>query len=255
MMAGLPKSHRWLPLVVVVALLLPCLAAAQVIDASPPIEEQTPSSTLQPLIDVVNISAVATDAQKAELLAAFATSIDAGSLTLDQALAMVALVAWETLADPDDIATAITAIVAVLQGLADGSVVEDPLIALAGLLAVSLTPDGVRNAIARAGGSEDLLAQVDDLVSAGVPPGILVRLTKQSFHDGVDEATIGVLLDELAATADGDAWGQVVNAILDVGLNRHQDREANANENQGVKGGHEEEEEQNQHGNSGKGKK
>jgi len=66
-----------------------------------------------------------------------------------------------------------------------------------------------------------------------------VRLTKQSFHDGVDEATIGLLLDDLAATADGDAWGQVVNAILDVGVNRYQDRETNANQSKGDKGGQE----------------
>lgn len=254
MMAGLPKSGRWLILAVSFVVLVPCLAATQTVEPLPTMEEQTPSDTLQPLIDVIQLNSVATETEKADLLGAFSSAIAAGTVTLDQAVAMLALASWETLADADAIAAATSAIAAVLQGLADGTLVDDPLVALAEALAPALTPDGVRNAISRAGGSEELLAQVDELVSVGVPPGILVRLTKQSFHDGLDEEAIGLLLDDLAATADGDAWGQVVNAVLGTGTERHQDREANANENKGKDDGQEKEEEENQHGNGNKGK-
>jgi hypothetical protein len=213
--------------------------------------EETPPDILQPLIDAVALDPFATYEQTSSLIASFSIAIDAQQLTVDQALAMLALVSWSTLSDAETTAAALASLTAVLQGLADGTITGDPLVALADLLAGVVTPDGVRNAIARAGGSEALLEQVDQLVSAGVPPGILVRLTKQSFHDGVDELTIGLLLDELAATADGDAWGQVVNAVLDVGMNRHQDQEANANANKNTDG-EEQEEEENQHGNGGK---
>ena len=243
-MAGLPKSRQRVLLLFLIFTALSVATSAQTV-------EQTPPDILQPLVDAVALNPFATVEQTTSLIVAFSVAIDAQQLTVDQALAMLALVSWSTLPDAETTAAALSSLTAVLQGLADGTITGDPLVALADLLAGTVTPDGVRNAIARAGGSEALLEQVDELVSAGVPPGILVRLTKQSFHDGVDELTIGLLLDELAATADGDAWGQVVNAVLDVGMNRHQDQEANANANKNTDG-KEQEEEENQHGNGGK---
>ncbi len=251
-MAGLPKSGHWLVLALSLAMLFSCLAHAQVVAPLPSIDEQTPSDVLQPLADVLAQNAVATDVQAAELLAAFSATITAGQLTIEQALAMLALAAWPTLEEAVAVAESAAAIESILQSLSDGTLLDDPLVALALALGLATTPEGVRDAIARAGGSDELLAQVDELVSAGVPPGILVHLTKQSFHDGLDESAIVLYLDELAATADGDAWGQVVNVILDQGANQHRDREENANKSHGETQNEEEEEEANQHGDGAK---
>lgn len=244
-MAGLPRSGMRLWLAAFLLIVVSTVVHAQAVD------EQTPSDTLQPLFDAIALNAYATSEQTASLVASFSNVIVAQKLTVEQAVAMLALVSWGTLPDAETTTRACGAVLSVLQGIAAGSITDDPLVALAELLAGLVTPAGVRNAIANAGGSEALLEQVDDLVAAGVPPGILVRLTKQSFHDGVDEATIVLLLDELGATATGDAWGQVVNAVLGVGANKHQDREENQNQNKNTDG-EEEEEEQNQHGNGGK---
>jgi len=251
-MAGLPKSGAWAVLAALLAVVFCVVASAQTVPP-PLLDEQTSSDTLQPLVDAIGLNAFATTEQTQSLVAAFSGAVAAQHVTIDQALAMLALVSWSTLADAESTTQALDAILTVLQGLAAGTITGDPLVALADLLAGLVTPAGVRNAIARAGGSEALLEQVDDLVAAGVPPGILVRLTKQSSHDGIDEARVSLLLDELAATATGDRWGQVVNAVLDVGTNQYRDREANANANKNTDG-NEEEEEENQHGNGSGGK-
>jgi len=251
-MAGLPKSGRWWVFVALILVVFPIAVFAQAID--PPIvgsiEEGTPSDTLA---DAVALNSVATEEQKEVLIADFAAAIAADRVTLDQALAMLALVSWDTLTDADALAKAIDTMTAVIAGLVDGTIVGDPLVVLADALGTLVTPDGIRNAIARAGGSEELLAQVDDLVAAGVPPGILVRLLEQAFHDGLSEEEIACLLDALDAGADGDSWGQLVNEITSIGTNLHRDREGNQNKNSGEDEGKEQEEEENQHGNANKG--
>ncbi len=253
-MAGLPKSGRWLLLLASFLLCLSAVAAAQTVDP-PLIEEQTPSDTLQPLVDGVALNAVATDAQESELVSAFSAVIAAEKLTLDQALAMLALVSWETLETAEDVTAAMAAITAVLQGVADGTLAGDPLAALADLVAAAVAPAGVRNAIARAGGSEELLEQVDELVTQGVPPGILVRLAKQSLRDGLAEEDVTALYDALAIGADGGSWGRLVNEITSDPSNEEPNAGRNRNENSGTDATEEQENQENQHGHGNGGKK
>lgn len=231
MMAGLPKSGRWCAAVVLCVFSLS--AFAQTFDPwlpLPEVEEQTSSVALQPLIDALGENPVATDAELQSLLDAFASAIDGGWVTVDQGLAMLDLASWSTLSDALSVATATDAMLSVLSGRIDGTVL-DPLLALADLLAAVVTPDGVRNAIERAGGSETLLAQVDALVAAGVPPGILVRLTRQTFHDGLEESDVVAIFSDLSGIVDATAWGQVANDLLDQGSERHRDQEKNVNAN------------------------
>lgn len=253
-MAGLPKSGRWLLLVASFLLCISAVAAAQTVDP-PPIEEQTPSDTLQPLVDAVALNAVATDAQKSDLVSAFSSVIAAEKLTLDQALGMLALVAWDALETGEDVTAAMAAITTVLQGVADGTLTGDPLAALADLVAAAAAPSGVRNAIARAGGSEELLERVDELVTQGVPPGILVRLAKQSLRNGLAEEDVAALYDALAIGADGNSWGQLVNEIASGPPDELLNTERNRNENSGADAIEEQEEEGNHHGHGNGGKK
>ncbi|MEW5826247.1 MAG: hypothetical protein AB1778_05390 [Candidatus Bipolaricaulota bacterium] len=232
MMAGLPKSGRWCAAVVLCVVSLSTFA--QTLDPwlpLPEVEEQTSSVALQPLIDALGENPVATDAQLQSLLDAFASAIDGGWVTVDQGLAMLDLASWSTLLDALSVSTATDAMVSILSGRIDGTVL-DPLLALADLLAAVVTPDGVRNAIERAGGSETLLAQVDTLVAAGLPPGVLVRLTQQTFHDGLEESDVVALFSDLSGVVDATAWGQIANDLLDQGNERQRDQEKNANANE-----------------------
>jgi len=90
-------------------------------------------------------------------LAALSSAISAEALTLDQALAMLALVSWETLADDEGVTTATTAIETVLQWLADGPSQGTRSSRLPKPLLLGSPRQAFRNAISRAGGSEALL--------------------------------------------------------------------------------------------------
>ncbi len=252
-MAGLPKSGRQLLLVASLLFITPCLAAAQMADLLT-VEERTPSGTLQSLIDAANSSTAAAETQKAELAVAFSDAISVGQLALDQALAMLALASWETLPDAEATTATLDAIQNVLDDLAGGSLTGDPLAALAAALVATPTPAGATNAIARAGGSEGLLAQVGELVFAGVPPGILVRVAKQSLRNDLPEDEVALALDAVGAGAEG-AWGHLANGAAGGSLARYGNRERNESEGSGVDAAAEQETAGNQHGSGDRGKR
>lgn len=106
---------------------------------------------------------------------------------------------------------------------------------------------GPLTAITHAGASEDILDQVASMVASGVPPGILVRITKEGLRDGLSMEEIAAQLDAViaAVTADEDSWGQIANAVT--GDREYQDQEQNEN----IDGSEQPEVETNEHGDGG----
>jgi hypothetical protein len=258
-MAGLPKSRGCVLIVVVSAMAF--VGFAQ--DALPPmvieptVTIQTDSSPLQPVIDLIEASESATVEQKESLVATFQAFLDANVLAADDAVQlageMLALVQWESISDQQTIDLVIDAIQSVLDGLLVGGDPEDAL----GALAEALTPPGILNALEKAGATDDELPLVATLAAGGVPPGILVRVTKDALRQDQDPTDSLNALSDLVAVGDDSQWGQIANEVTDRGSFRHRDQERNQNANYGVAADPEAEEEKNQHGarkNSGKGK-
>ena len=138
----------------------------------------------------------------------------------------------------------------ILDGITEGTLEGDPLVELTDALGDALTPAGILNTLGKSGATEDVLNRVEDLVVEGVPPGILVRIAKGALRDGLSDSEITALLDELAAGADGDAWGQLANDVTDQGVYQYQDQEQNQNESGGQTLEPQLETEENQHGNA-----
>jgi hypothetical protein len=253
MIAGLPKSFAPVALCFLVGFSL--LASAQSIQTpsegiDPIFDVQTSSTTIQPIYDAIALTSIATPEQIAALEAAFATAMDAGILTVDQGLEMLSLAQWSILEDESSLEATLSALLGVLNDLSSGVLFGDPLAALADALGDALTPAGILNALGKSGATDAVLDRVQDLVVEGIPPGILVRLTKEALRGGLSEDEIGVIFDALSAGNEGDSWGQLANQVSDQGSYKHQDQEQNQNENTGESGDPEIETEQNQHGNA-----
>jgi hypothetical protein len=186
---------------------------------------------LQPAFDVIDGNVNADSVDQTTLKAALQDAADLGLLTPEQALTMLELLQWSALTDPDALANAAATLETVLADLVAGTI-TDPVAALTNLLNQLATPPGTLNVIGRAGASDDILNQVSSLVAGGVPPGIVVRITKQGLRDGLSMDEISLQLDVLAAAlADGDeiAWGQIANNAADAEPNTYQNQELNKN--------------------------
>ena len=86
---------------------------------------------------------------------------------------------------------------------------------------------------------------MSSIVASGVPPGILVRITKEGLRDGLSMEEIAAQLDALTlavAEEDVDPWGQIANDVT--GDGEYQDQEQNEN----IDGSEEPEVETNEHG-------
>jgi len=267
MIAGLPRSVR-LGLVLMLSLFcLGALAFAQedvqtpplVIDpGTDPIDEQTPADVLQPVYDFIDLCAAAADADKDLLKTAFESAVTGGVLTVDQALGMLGVVGWDTLVDPEIVASALGILGSVLDDLLAGVLTDDPIAVLTLLWNESLTPAGTLNAIGKAGASDAVLAEVSSLVAGGVPPGILVRLTKEALRLGLTEEEILARIEQLGGFENPEevSWGSLANEISGKGNSKHQEEEAEANAN--TEGNEDPEEERNSNSNgngNGNGKK
>ena len=224
-MAGLPKAGFVLLLTLGIALTLAIAGVAEEIQTGsvvlPPIDVQTPSNVLQPVFDLIDANLFADPIDQANLKADFESAVTLGVLTPEEALAMLALVEWGTLGDVEALANMSAALQTVLADLISDPLSEiDPLAELTGLLNALATPAGTLVAIGKAGASEEILDQVSSIVASGVPPGILVRITKEALRDGLTMEEITAQLDALiaAVAADGeDSWGQIANDITDDG--------------------------------------
>ncbi|MBU1049057.1 hypothetical protein KKG90_03420 [Candidatus Bipolaricaulota bacterium] len=254
MMAGLPKLFSVLigSIGIIVALAVACAAQEIQTDSVvlPPAGDiQTDSFILQPVLDLIDSNISADPADVKALQEAFEAAVDLGILTPEQALAMLDLVQWDALDSADALANAAAAILTVLADItSDPLSGDDPLAALTQLLNALATPTGTLTAIAKAGASDEILDQVTSLVASGVPPGILVRITKQGLRDGLSMEEITAQLDALAAAMaeDTESWGNLANEVTDKGENKYQDEEKNTN----IQGNEEPEQEANDHGNS-----
>jgi len=118
MIAGLPKRARILLGLVVLLLIAVWAAASQ--------EVQTPSSTLQPIIDVMASNPLATPESQQQMTDLFGTAFDLGLMSPDEALAAIALVDWVSLIVEEDVAGAVALLSEVLSGLIGGTI-SDPV--------------------------------------------------------------------------------------------------------------------------------
>jgi len=160
----------------------------------------------------------------------------ASALTPDQALEMLGFLGWASLETAEDIDLAIGLLTQTIAALRDGTI-TDPLTALTDAYNAELTPDGIVNAIGKAEALDETISQVQALVASGIPPGIVLRVTKDALRNGEDPA------EALAAFADayGDpsdpsmSPGQAANQAT--GRGNQQDKEEDQeDEKKGSKG-------------------
>jgi hypothetical protein len=252
-MAGLPKAFFVLSIVLGTVAAVACVGFADGLQTDsvtlPPNDVQTSSNVLQPVLDRIESNLVADPTDVAALKILFESAVTSELLTVEQSLAMLELVEWTALADAETLANASAILETILSDLLSGVLIDDPVLALTRLLNVLATPSGTLTAIGKAGAPQEILDQVSSLAASGVPPGILVRITKEGLRTGLSMEEIAAQLDLLAETmSEGEdvAWGQIANEVTNQGENKHQDQEQNAN----IAGNEEPEEEANQHGNS-----
>ena len=248
-MAGLPKAGFVLLLTLGLTMTLAIAGVAEDVQTGsvvlPPVDVQTPSNVLQPVFDLIDANLFADPVVQANLKSDFEGAVTLGVLTLEEALAMLELVQWETLVEVEALADATAAIQTILAGLTSGELTDDPLAELTQLLNVLATPAGTLVAIGKAGASEEILDQVSSIVASGVPPGILVRITKEALRDDLSVEEIAAQLDAVTVAVDEEgegAWGRIANDVT--GDGEYQDQEQNEN----IDGNEEPEEEVNEHG-------
>jgi len=255
-MAGLPKRALLLALVPLLLTMVSWLAVGQGIQTPPTIiDVQTDSTTLDQITDIVGANPAATDEQKALLIDLFAAAVDAGTLEVSLVGQMLDEVGWQTL--DEGVGEMISLIDETLAAYLSGGI-DDPVAALLDAHNASLTPDGIANAVTKAGASPETLDQVQNLVASGIPPGIVLRVTRAGLRDeGLD---VDQLLADLAAVYAENpdtAAGQAANEATNNGSFKHQEQEENENgtENEpGVGSNEHREKETNENGSSsGKG--
>ena len=235
-MAGLPKSIGYVVLVVSTVAGLSLLGFAQDVQTpsvviDPVDGSQTASSPLQPVYDLIALNPEVTGEQSASLVAAFKAAYDAGVLSPDQALEMLALVGWETLTADGDLGFMLDALQTALSGLTSGEITGDPLAALADIVTAPVPP-GVLNALGKAGIPDGNVFEVAALVAGGMPPGILVRVVKDALRNNpdIDVGEISALLASLeAASEEEQGWGQAANQATGQGEFKHNEQEENQN--------------------------
>lgn len=243
MIAGLPKLR--LLFVVLLLSLASSLAFGQ--------EIQTPSSVLDDVIEIVWSSSVISSDQATAVSERILAAVEAGVVTPEEVLGMLQdPLGWSEISDPEQLAIAIEALDQVLLGLIEGDIaVGAGADALTDIWVDLATPDGVINAIERAAlralgedVPEGLIDEVSQLIAGGIPPGIVLRVTKDALRNGDDPLE---LLAALETASTDDSWGQAANAVTGQGQNKYQEEELeqNANENQTAPDDPEFEQEQN----------
>ncbi|MBN1858411.1 hypothetical protein JW848_04315 [Candidatus Bipolaricaulota bacterium] len=230
MIAGLPKLRFFV--VGFLFLMVSFVALGQ--------EIQTPSSVLEEVIEIVWSNPVVSSEQAATLSEQILTVVNAEVATPEEILAMLEdQLGWSQISDPEQLAIAIEALDQVFLGLVGGEIaVGEGALALTDAWIDLTTPDGVIRAIesaaVRAFGEdipEGLTLEASQLIADGVPPGIVLRVTKAALRDGEDPLEA---LAALESASEDESWGQAANEVTGQGQNKYQEEETeqNANENQ-----------------------
>lgn len=207
--------------------------------------------TLEDATAAIEGSELLSDEQKAGLIGAVSTAVNEAYLTIEEAFALLDIAQLDQLTDEDEASFTASALETVLAALNAGEVdfegastslaeaiesgsedgLDDSLVDLT-------TPAGILNAIGNAAAKVDyddaaLLQQVQQLISDGVPPGIVLRVTKDALRSGLEPSEIEAQLDELGALiAGGVSPGNAANEVTGKGQNRNREQELNQNTNQ-----------------------
>lgn len=149
-MAGLPKTVFACLLTIGMVMTFAFASVADVIQTDsavvppviPPEDVQTNSNILQPVFDLIAANPYVDPTDQASLEVSFEEAVTSGVLTPEEAVAMLALVQWDTLSDTADLSNASAAIQTILDDLVLGMLQDDPLVELTQLLNVLATPEG-----------------------------------------------------------------------------------------------------------------
>ena len=235
MMAGLPKAVTSFLTSVLLLIALSLFVNADELQTGsvvlPPGGIQTTSSVLQPVFDLIEGNSLASSVDTQALETVIEQAVDLGMLTPEQAIAMLEQVSWTTLTDALALTDAASILLTVLNDLVAGTI-TDPLASLTRLLNELATPAGTLVAIGKAGAPDELLDEVSSLVAGGVPPGILVRITKEGLRNDVPLSLILSQMDaiaEMLAAGEDIPWGQIANDVTGTGEYTYQDAEQNEN--------------------------
>ena len=226
-------------------------------------EVQTASATLSTVIQTIQENQFVSEEQETVLSTFFITAIEQGALSPDQALELLATVGWDELTADDKVGLVVRALeLALIAVTAEDAAYDEVLATLAevvesgklGSLAseeheVAALPGLFSSLLKTAGGmSSDFWDQVEELIAAGVPSGIVARTVRQMLRSGATEEEVLAALEALGEGAlQGGHHGQAAEENSSTG-NKHQDREEN--HNQGASTGPQVERENNRHGGS-----
>jgi len=275
MIAGLPNSSGKIALLVLATVGL--LAFALPVFSE---DVQTTSATLDDLLTIVAQNGYISPEQETLLYSSFTSAVTSGVLTPDQALDLWDLSGLGGVTDATETPVLTHALSIILAALTDGEIdLEQAFTYLADTadigtlsalkdLVETKTPDGIQNSISNLGESEGydqvaidtVLADVDELVAAEVPPGIALRVVNNLLRAGLSPDETVDELDRLqtAIVDGGTSPGRAANEVTDQGQNKNQNQnreeEMNQNSNQGQNEEPEQENEENQNGSSGNGK-
>jgi hypothetical protein len=247
MVAGPPKVRivvYWF--VLVFLLVLPSATLAQ--------DVQSSSLTVEDLIIVITNVDTLTDAQKETLSASLSDVADSGSFSPDDLLALLSLaeIGGVSLAEVDFVVAALeTAFAVLLSGESDLSMVMNALSGaldtqdlgvIDGLLQSQVDSSRAANAIEKAltdseydeASVDSLLAQADDLIAQGLPPGIVVRVLKDALRSDLDADDLSSMLADVSSLINDDTPpGQAANQVTGQGefrnTHQHQEQEENMN--------------------------
>ena len=245
MVAGPPKVRIVAYCFVLVFLLvLPRAALGQDIQSS--------SLTVEDLITVITDADTLTDAQKEALSASLSDVADSGSFSLDDLFSVLSLaeIGSVSLVEADFVVAALeTAFAVLLFGESDLSTVMDALSraldtqdlgVIDGLLQSQVDSSRAANALDRAllnseydeTSVDSLLAQADDLIAQGLPPGIMVRVLKNALRSDLDADELNAMLADAGSLInDGTPPGQAANQVTGQGefrnTHQHQEQEEN----------------------------
>lgn len=268
MIAGLPNNIGKVALFVLASTILLALALPGLAE-----DVQTSSTTLDDVLTLITQNEYLSPTQETLFTSSLTAAVTSGALTPDQALALVDLSGLESVTDATQTSLLTHALSILFDAVASGDIDPDQAstylvdtVASGSLSALkdlteTETPMGIENAISKLGTTEGydqealdtVLAKVDELVAAGVPSGVALRVARELIRTGLDPEEILAELDRLETSIsdDGTSPGKAANEVTPQGQNQNQEEEMNQNSNKGKNDEPEKENEENQNGSSG----
>ncbi len=185
-------------------------------------ETQTASATLETVISLIQGNRYIPEKHVEVLTGLMAAALGSEVITPEQALALLDTVGWDELSEGDRLGVAVRALELALVSLTTEKVAfEDVIVALREAVSSGklspLIPGGehgmavvgVLMSLVEAGQRLDpeLVAKVEEALSAGVVPGHVVEVVKRLSREGADEASILAALDDLIKNGGEEAHG------------------------------------------------